>query len=122
MTVKNAFLCCCLFLIPRRETARFYLLAMLIALYMLAGAAVFSYLERPAELMAQQLWEKQRGIFCKEHNISHEALKTLLNHYKEARTAGIHTERGRVLWDISGAFYFVGTVVSTVGKSQQWTS
>ncbi|KAM6933272.1 potassium channel subfamily K member 13 [Xenentodon cancila] len=115
MSVKKAFLCCCLFLIPSRETVRFYLLATLILLYMLAGAALFSCLERPAELKAHQLWETRLRIFSKEHNISREALKSLLSYYEEARTAGIHTKRGRALWDIPGAFYFVGTVVSTIG-------
>ncbi|XP_061576521.1 potassium channel subfamily K member 13 [Cololabis saira] len=115
MSVRKGFLCCCLFLIPSRETARFYLLATLILLYMLAGAALFSSLERPAELKAHQLWEMRLRIFSKEHNITREALKSLLRHYEEARTAGIHTKRDRAVWDIPGAFYFVGTVVSTIG-------
>ncbi|XP_070762128.1 potassium channel subfamily K member 13 [Enoplosus armatus] len=113
--MKKDFSCCCPSLIPNRETARFYLLCMLIALYMLAGAAIFSSLERPAELQAHQLWERRLRDFSHEHNISCEDLKSLLRHYEEARTAGIRTERGRALWDIPGAFYFVGTVVSTIG-------
>uniref|UniRef100_A0A8C4DBK0 Potassium channel domain-containing protein n=1 Tax=Dicentrarchus labrax TaxID=13489 RepID=A0A8C4DBK0_DICLA len=109
------FSCCCPSLIPSRETARFYLLFVLIALYMLAGAAIFSSLERPAELQAHLLWERRLQDFRHEHNISYEDLKSLLHHYEEARTAGIRTEQGRALWDIPGAFYFVGTVVSTIG-------
>ncbi|XP_073350951.1 potassium channel subfamily K member 13 [Pagrus major] len=113
--MKTDFSCCCPSLIPSRDTARFYLLFVLIAFYMLAGAAIFSSLERPAELQAHQLWEKRLRDFSQEHNISCEDLKTLLLHYEEARTAGIRTEPGRALWDIPGAFYFVGTVVSTIG-------
>ncbi|XP_059188150.1 potassium channel subfamily K member 13 [Centropristis striata] len=113
--MKKDFSCCCPSLAPSRETARFYLLSMLIALYMLAGAAIFSSLERPAELKAHQLWERTLRDFTDEHNISCEDIKSLLRHYEEARTAGIRTERGRALWDIPGAFYFVGTVVSTIG-------
>ncbi|TKS80995.1 Calmodulin [Collichthys lucidus] len=100
------------------KTARFYLLFVLIALYMLAGAAVFSSLERPAELQAHQLWEKRLRDFSYEHNISCEDLKSLLHHYEEARTAGIRTEQSRALWDIPGAFYFVGTVVSTIVQTE----
>ncbi|XP_070825767.1 potassium channel subfamily K member 13 [Chaetodon trifascialis] len=107
--------CCCPSFIPSRESALFYLLSVLIAIYMLAGAAIFSSLERPAELQAHQLWERRVTDFSHEHNISCEDLKSLLRHYEEARTAGIRTERGRALWDIPGAFYFVGTVVSTIG-------
>ncbi|XP_071353215.1 potassium channel subfamily K member 13 [Trachinotus anak] len=113
--MKKDFSCCCPSLIPSRETTRFYLLGVLIALYMLAGAAIFSSLERPAELQAHQLWERRLSDFSHEHKISCEDLKHLLRHYEEARTAGIRAERGRALWDIPGAFYFVGTVVSTIG-------
>lgn len=100
-----------------RDSARFYLLFLLIAIYMLAGAAVFSYLERPAELLAHQLWERRLQDFSQGHNITVKDLKSLLCHYEDARTSGIRTEKGRALWDIPGAFYFVGTVVSTIGKS-----
>ncbi|XP_040902511.1 potassium channel subfamily K member 13 [Toxotes jaculatrix] len=113
--MRKDFSCCCPSLIPSRETARFYLLGVLIALYMLAGAAVFSSLERQAELQAHQLWDRRLRDFSHKNKISCEDLKNLLRHYEEARTAGIRTERGRALWDIPGAFYFVGTVVSTIG-------
>lgn len=119
VTMKTDFSCCCSSLIPSRDTARCYLLFVLIAFYMLAGAAIFSSLERPAELQAHQLWEKRLRDFGHEHNISREDLKTLLLHYEKARTAGIRTEPGRALWDIPGAFYFVGTVVSTIGGSRR---
>ncbi|KAG7470288.1 potassium channel subfamily K member 13-like [Solea senegalensis] len=113
--MKKDCVCCCPSLIPSRETTHFYVLGLLIALYMLAGAAVFSSLERPAEIQAHQLWEKRLTDFSHEHKISCEDLKNLLLHYEEARTAGIRIDQGRALWDISGAFYFVGTVVSTIG-------
>uniref|UniRef100_A0A672INV8 Potassium channel domain-containing protein n=1 Tax=Salarias fasciatus TaxID=181472 RepID=A0A672INV8_SALFA len=107
--------CCCPSLIPSRETAHFYLLGVLIALYMLAGAAIFSSLERPAEIRAHRLWERRLKKFSHDYNVSCEELKSLLLSYEEARTAGIRTDRGRALWDVPGAFYFVGTVVSTIG-------
>ncbi|XP_061828052.1 potassium channel subfamily K member 13 [Nerophis lumbriciformis] len=100
---------------PSPDTTRFALLGVLIALYMLAGAVLFSSLERSAEMLSHQLWEKRLRDFTGEHNISYQDLNSLLRHYEEARTAGIRAERGRALWDIPGAFYFVGTVVSTIG-------
>lgn len=63
---------------------------------------------------------KEARDFSQGHNITVEDLKSLLSHYEEARTAGIRTEKGRALWDILGAFYFVGTVVSTIGKSMDF--
>ncbi|XP_051814263.1 potassium channel subfamily K member 13 [Acanthochromis polyacanthus] len=115
MAMKKDSSACCSCLIPSKETVRFYLLGVLIAFYMLAGAAVFSILERPAELKAHQHWERRLRSFCQEHNMSCEDLKSLLHHFEEARTAGIQTEKGRAQWDLPGAFYFVGTVVSTIG-------
>lgn len=54
----------------------------------------FSPLERLAELLALQLWETRLKEFSQEHNIICKELKSLLRHYKEARTAGIQTEKG----------------------------
>lgn len=108
--------CCCPSLKPSRNTAQFYLLFLLIAFYMLVGALVFSSLERPAELQAHRLWEKRSKDFAHKHGISLGELKSLLHHYEEARTSGVRTEQARALWDLPGAFYFVGTVVSTIGE------
>lgn len=116
-TVTRENSCCGPSLSLSRDSARFYLLFFLMAIYMLAGAAMFSILERPAELLAHRLWEKRLKDFTQGHNITLKDLKSLLSHYEEARTAGIRTEQGRALWDIPGAFYFVGTVVSTIGES-----
>lgn len=111
--------CCCQSQSPSRDTAHFTLLFLLIAIYMLVSTAIFFPLERPAKLLAHQLWETRLKDFSQEHNITFEELKALLCHYEEARTAGIWTEKGRPLWDIPGTFYFVGTVVSTIGKSRR---
>uniref|UniRef100_A0A3Q3IU44 Potassium channel domain-containing protein n=1 Tax=Monopterus albus TaxID=43700 RepID=A0A3Q3IU44_MONAL len=117
--MKRDFSCCCPFLIPSRETSSFYLLRVLLALYMLAGAAIFSCLERPTELRTHQLWERRLRNFRHEHKISCEDLKSLLCQYEEARAAGIRAEGGRAQWDMTGAVYFVGTVVSTIGESSR---
>uniref|UniRef100_A0A8C6S994 Potassium channel domain-containing protein n=1 Tax=Neogobius melanostomus TaxID=47308 RepID=A0A8C6S994_9GOBI len=110
------FSCCwCPSLTTGRDSACFCLLAVLIALYMLLGAAIFSSLERPAELQANNLWSSRFETFSEEYNISHEELRSFLQDYEEARTAGIRAHRARALWDFPGAFYFVGTVVSTIG-------
>uniref|UniRef100_A0A3B4A986 Potassium channel domain-containing protein n=1 Tax=Periophthalmus magnuspinnatus TaxID=409849 RepID=A0A3B4A986_9GOBI len=111
----NSQLAKCSSLTPGRDSARFFLLGILIALYMLAGAAIFSFLERPFELQAHRLWTSRLKTFSEEHNISHAEIKSILYHYEEARTAGIRAQQGRALWDFPGAFYFVGTVVSTIG-------
>ncbi|XP_071025592.1 potassium channel subfamily K member 13 [Oncorhynchus clarkii lewisi] len=97
------------------DNARFCLLAGLILLYLLCGAAVFSALERPSELRARLLWDQQLANFTLSHRVSLGALHSLLRQYEEANGAGIRVDALRPRWDFSGAFYFVGTVVSTIG-------
>ncbi|XP_053187868.1 potassium channel subfamily K member 13 [Scomber japonicus] len=97
------------------DNARFCLLAGLILLYMLCGAAIFSALEHPFELHARRLWKQQLDNFTQRYRVNLGALHTLLRQYEEANGAGIRVDALRPRWDFSGAFYFVGTVVSTIG-------
>uniref|UniRef100_A0A4W3GMW3 Potassium channel domain-containing protein n=1 Tax=Callorhinchus milii TaxID=7868 RepID=A0A4W3GMW3_CALMI len=98
------------------DNARFVLLAALILLYMLFGAAVFSSIEQPGEKEARQRWLERQENFSLRYNVSHVELSNLLRFYEEANVAGIHVDSISPRWDFSGAFYFVGTVVSTIGK------
>ncbi|XP_054988159.1 potassium channel subfamily K member 13 [Sorex araneus] len=97
------------------DNARCLLLAALLALYLLGGAAVFSALERAPERQAKQRWEGRLANFSRSHNVSREQLRAFLRHYEEAAEAGIRVDSVRPRWDFTGAFYFVGTVVTTIG-------
>ncbi|NWX60726.1 KCNKD protein, partial [Promerops cafer] len=97
------------------DNARFLLLAVLIVLYMLCGAAVFSAIELPTEREAKELWEERLENFTRRHNLSRAELRHFLREYEEASVAGIRVDDIRPRWDFTGAFYFVGTVVSTIG-------
>ncbi|TRZ01651.1 hypothetical protein DNTS_006138, partial [Danionella cerebrum] len=97
------------------DNARFLLLALLIVIYLLCGAAVFSSLEQPMEKLAKEKWTQRMEQFTVEHNLSREDLKRFLRSYEEANLAGIRVDATRPRWDFAGAFYFVGTVVSTIG-------
>ncbi|XP_075343286.1 potassium channel, subfamily K, member 13 [Odontesthes bonariensis] len=108
--------CCCCPRAPMKEdNARFCLLAGLILLYLLCGAAIFSALEHPFEIRARLLWKQQLDNFTRRYRVNLGALHTLLRQYEEANGAGIRVDTLRPRWDFSGAFYFVGTVVSTIG-------
>ncbi|XP_006810149.2 potassium channel subfamily K member 13 [Neolamprologus brichardi] len=108
--------CCCCPRAPMKEdNARFCLLAGLILLYLLCGAAIFSALEHPFELRARLLWKQQLDNFTRRYRVNLGALHTLLRQYEEANGAGIRVDTLRPRWDFSGAFYFVGTVISTIG-------
>ncbi|NXW77857.1 KCNKD protein, partial [Hirundo rustica] len=91
------------------DNARFLLLAVLIVLYMLCGAAL------PTEREAKERWEERLENFTRRHNLSRAELRHFLREYEEASVAGIRVDDIRPRWDFTGAFYFVGTVVSTIG-------
>ncbi|XP_067116637.1 potassium channel subfamily K member 13a [Osmerus mordax] len=107
--------CCCGLGALNEDNARFLMLALLIVLYLLCGAAVFSALEHPKERQAKERWSQRFESFTQRHNLSREDLETFLRFYEEANVAGIRVDILRPRWDFTGAFYFVGTVVSTIG-------
>uniref|UniRef100_A0A671LUI6 Potassium channel subfamily K member 13-like n=1 Tax=Sinocyclocheilus anshuiensis TaxID=1608454 RepID=A0A671LUI6_9TELE len=106
---------CCLPLHLNEDNARFGLLAALILLYLLCGAVVFSALEHPSELQAHSRWDEQLANFTEQNSINLKSLEVLLKQYEEAFATGIRVDKLRPRWDFSGAFYFVATVVSTIG-------
>ncbi|VDI50405.1 potassium channel subfamily K member 13 [Mytilus galloprovincialis] len=83
--------------------------------YMLAGATVFMFLERDNEVEERKKYNDSLNLFRQKYpQINETDLQILLNAHTEAESAGfIGNKRPR--WDFSGAFYFVGTVVSTIG-------
>ena len=111
--------CCCSSSAPLNEdNARFLLLALLIVVYLLCGAAVFSALEQPKEREAKERWTQRFEHFSHKYNLSKKDLNSFLRSYEEANVAGIRVDAIRPRWDFTGAFYFVGTVVSTIGEME----
>ncbi|XP_029470693.1 potassium channel subfamily K member 12-like [Rhinatrema bivittatum] len=109
--------CCCFCCdLPLSEdTARFLLLAALMLGYLLCGAAIFSALEHPVELQNQQRWHRTLATASQKFNVSPMQLRSLLKEYELAMAAGVRMDALRPRWDFPGAFYFVSTVVSTIG-------
>uniref|UniRef100_A0A673HJR2 Potassium two pore domain channel subfamily K member 12 n=1 Tax=Sinocyclocheilus rhinocerous TaxID=307959 RepID=A0A673HJR2_9TELE len=99
------------------DNGRFLLLAVLIIVYMLCGAAVFSAIESPSELRAHGRWNRTLLNFSDTFNISLQDLSSFLKEYEAAIAAGVRVDALRPRWDFTGAFYFVGTVVSTIGNA-----
>lgn len=118
MACRGWWCCCCAAGLGRlsEDNARFLLLAALILLYLLCGAAVFSTIEQPTEAEAHAKWRATFENFSCGHNLNHTELQEFLSEFEGAYLAGIRIGNPRSRWDFSGAFYFVGTVVSTIGK------
>ncbi|XP_005992766.1 potassium channel subfamily K member 13 [Latimeria chalumnae] len=115
MAGRSGRCCCCTIRHSNEDNARFFLLALLIVLYLLLGAAVFSALEHPKEREVKGQWEEHLENFTQRHNLSWTDLQRLLRDFEDATVAGVHVDDARPRWDFTGAFYFVGTVVSTIG-------
>ncbi|KAM4690505.1 potassium channel, subfamily K, member 16-like [Rhinophrynus dorsalis] len=106
---------------PSGDTYKSILLALGFLTYLLAGAAVFQALERGAEDTAKDNTERHRLDFLKNYTcLTKEALEHLVNVITDAVKNGIHplenkTENTHSNWDLSSAFFFAGTVVTTIG-------
>lgn len=107
---------CCKLIHLKEDNARFILLAVVIVVYMLSGAALFAALERDNELQEKKMYKQHIENFKSKYPLVNETdLQTLLDIHSKAESAGFVGNK-RPRWDFSGAFYFVGTVVSTIGK------
>jgi hypothetical protein len=108
---------CCTALHLQEENSRFILLAVVMILYMLFGATIFYYLESDGEERARQRYWISYHSFMKkyQHFINESDLNALLYEYGNATASGLIGKRPR--WDFSGSFYFVATIVSTIGNS-----
>ncbi|KAG8226777.1 hypothetical protein J437_LFUL006301 [Ladona fulva] len=99
------------------DNARFLLLAVVLVIYMLAGAALFQYLEEDSELKVDRdFWKLYEDFQKRMENgtLDMGRVRELLHAYGNATTAGSIDRRRR--WDFAGSFHFVGTIVSTIGK------
>jgi hypothetical protein len=106
------------------ENARFILLAILLVAYMCVGAALFHWLEYDNELMERDRYFKLRDrvneLYCAEfpdptrRYINCTLLYELLDMRGKLSAAGLLNDRPS--FDLAGAFYFAGTVISTIGE------
>ncbi|KAG8189460.1 hypothetical protein JTE90_018113 [Oedothorax gibbosus] len=107
--------CCVRVLRLHEDNTRFLLLGLVMLAYMAAGAALFQWLEHATETEDADRYWRLHSDFLARYNgtVDPKDLDELLWEYGNASAAGIIHKRPR--WDYSGSFYFVGTVVSTIG-------
>ncbi|CAD1479627.1 unnamed protein product, partial [Heterotrigona itama] len=98
------------------DNARFILLFGVLAVYMLAGAAIFQQLEADLEVRQTAEFWRVYHTFQTYHlqggPIALQRLNELLYAYGNASSSGVINKSRR--WDFLGSFHFVGTIVSTI--------
>jgi hypothetical protein len=110
---------CCTLLHLKEDNARFLLLAVVMCCYMACGAGVFMALEADNEQHEKAEYSAVIQAFMDKYpGVNKTDLDELLRRHALADAAGIVGNK-RPRWDFPGAFYFVGTVVSTIGQSLQ---
>lgn len=106
---------CCALLHLREDNARFILLFILMIFYTLCGAGLFMLLERDNEIAEKDKYYRRYRKFLEDNpKVNQTDLDKLLRLHAEADRTGVLKDK-RPRWDFAGAFYFVGTVVSTIG-------
>ena len=83
---------------------------------MLVGASVFMFLERENEENEKRMYNLTlQSFYDKYPTVDKKDVEYLLKKHSVAEAAGFVGNK-RPRWDFPGSFYFVGTVVSTIGK------
>ncbi|XP_039767315.1 potassium channel subfamily K member 4 [Ornithorhynchus anatinus] len=93
----------------------------LVLLYLVSGALVFRALELPKEQAAQNQLDRAYRLFLLDHPCVNESqLRKFLEEVADALGGGADpkgnvTNATSSAWDIGSAFFFAGTVISTIG-------
>lgn len=94
------------------------LLWLLYLVYMILGALTFMKLEHENEKTIVDHFNKLFQEFNATKNVSDALMNDLSNLFREAFSMGIdpYNPHYQSKWDFAGSFYFVGTVLTTIGK------
>lgn len=87
-------------------------------MYMILGALIFMELEQDNEKTLVNRIIKTFEEFNATQNVPDELMNNLSNLYQDAFAMGINPNDNshHSKWDFAGSFYFVGTVLTTIGK------
>ncbi|XP_028295305.1 potassium channel subfamily K member 10a [Gouania willdenowi] len=88
--------------------------------YLVAGGLVFRALEQPFENNQKITITAEKAAFLHKHPcVSHDELEAIIKHSVEAVNAGVNpvgdTSYNSSHWDLGSAFFFAGTVITTIG-------
>uniref|UniRef100_A0A7N6ATC4 Potassium channel domain-containing protein n=2 Tax=Anabas testudineus TaxID=64144 RepID=A0A7N6ATC4_ANATE len=93
---------------------------LLVVLYLVMGAAVFKALEQPHESAQRLAILTQKLEFLSRHScVNQSQLEELVKQVVSAIRSGVNPAgtltNHSSLWDLSSAFFFAGTVITTIG-------
>ncbi|XP_017274172.2 potassium channel subfamily K member 2 [Kryptolebias marmoratus] len=93
---------------------------LLVVLYLVIGAAVFRCLEQPHESAQRLAILTQKLEFLSQHScVNQSQLEELVKQVVSAIRSGVNPAGSLAnhssLWDLSSAFFFAGTVITTIG-------
>jgi Ion channel. len=91
------------------------ILIIVILAYLVLGALIFQQLESGNE---QESYDKYYELFHQlqqRYNISMKLMEDVLDTHQKACELGLPNTEMKT-WSFTGSFYFVGTVLTTIGK------
>ncbi|XP_074854876.1 potassium channel subfamily K member 10 [Carettochelys insculpta] len=88
--------------------------------YLVTGGLVFRALEQPFESSQKNTIASEKADFLREHIcVTPMELETLIQHAIDADNAGVspigNSSNNSSHWDLGSAFFFAGTVITTIG-------
>ncbi|MCI4382509.1 hypothetical protein PGIGA_G00015870 [Pangasianodon gigas] len=91
-----------------------------VVLYLVGGGLVFQALEQPFESDQKNTITQEKALFLQGNPcVSPSELEALIKHSIDAVSAGVSpigdTAYNSSHWDLSSAFFFAGTVITTIG-------
>ncbi|KAF6130572.1 potassium two pore domain channel subfamily K member 10 [Phyllostomus discolor] len=91
-----------------------------VVVYLVTGGLVFRALEQPFESSQKNTIALEKAEFLRDHVcVSPQELETLIQHALDADNAGVspigNSSNNSSHWDLGSAFFFAGTVITTIG-------
>ncbi|XP_008933437.1 PREDICTED: potassium channel subfamily K member 10-like, partial [Merops nubicus] len=91
-----------------------------VVVYLVTGGLVFRALEQPFESRQKNTIALEKADFLREHVcVTQLELETLIQHAVDADNAGVspigNSSNNNSHWDLGSAFFFAGTVITTIG-------